>query len=565
MAARSIKQLHPVEEMTMRNCRKTTMTDILLIQPPIRDFYLTAKRTIPYGLASMAAALQADGFSVTIFDALATAKARVRDWPEEMAYLRPYYGCADRSPVALFQKYRHFGYSFDHIGRQAQKSGAFLVGISALFTPYIAEALRTAEKVKVFHPDCKIVLGGHHPTAFSEEVLQHPAVDYVIRGEGEQALPALARALKGGGTKMETVPGIGFKRPDGTLHISTPAQVQNLDRLVPPATGLVNQDYYRRNGRGSAVIVSSRGCPLKCSYCCVGGASHLRYRRRSLKSVMQEIETEVVKMKAGFIDFEDEALAWDRDWFLELLLAIRKRFKDNGPELRAMNGLYPPSLDEVVVRQMRAAGFKALNLSLGTSSLPQLKRFNRPDVRKAFGQALELAETHGLNPVGYIIAGAPFQRAETTLEDLLFLAQRRVLVGISIFYPAPESKDYRLCAAEGLLPQTYALMRASVLPLSHTTTRTEAVTLLRLGRVVNFMKLLVGRGEALPNPQKPPAAVSQRIERVALGREVVGWFLYDGKIRGVDLDGRIYEHQTAAHLTTTFRERLKQIEVVPAS
>ncbi len=100
------------------------MTDVLLIQPPIRDFYLTAKRTIPYGLASMAAALQADGFSVAIFDALATAKARVREWPEEMAYLSPYYGRPDRSPVALFHKYRHFGYSFDHIGRQALASGA---------------------------------------------------------------------------------------------------------------------------------------------------------------------------------------------------------------------------------------------------------------------------------------------------------------------------------------------------------------------------------------------------------------------------------------------------------
>jgi len=539
------------------------MTDVLLIQPPIRDYYLTAKRTIPYGLASMAAALQADGLSVTIFDALATAKARVREWPQEMAYLTPYYGRPDQSPVALFHKYRHFGFSFDHIGRQALASGAYLVGISALFTPYIAEALRTAEQVKAFHPKCKIVLGGHHPTAFSEDVLQHPAVDYVIRGEGEQALPALVRALKGNGSKIETIPGIGFKRPDGTMHISVPAQVRNLDQLALPANHLLNQRYYRRYGRGSAVIVSSRGCPLQCSYCCVGVSSYLKYRRRSITSVMHEIETAVVKMGAGFIDFEDEALAWDRNWFLRLLLGLQERFKANGPELRAMNGLYPPSLDEDVVRQMRAAGFKALNLSLGTSSLSQLKRFNRADVRKAFDQALQLAESHSLDAVGYIIAGAPFQRAETTLEDLLFLAQRRVLAGISVFYPAPGSKDYRLCDTEGLLPKKFALMRASVLPLSHMTTRTEAVTLLRLGRIVNFMKQLIGRGEAQPNPQAPPAIATRTDDRIALGRELIGWFLYDGKIRGVDPDGKIYEHQTAMHLTTAFLDRLKHIAIVP--
>jgi len=52
------------------------MTDVLLVQPPIRDFYLTAKRTIPYGLASIAAALSQSGFTVALADALATRRAR---------------------------------------------------------------------------------------------------------------------------------------------------------------------------------------------------------------------------------------------------------------------------------------------------------------------------------------------------------------------------------------------------------------------------------------------------------------------------------------------------------
>ena len=201
------------------------MTDILLIQPPIRDFYLTAKRTIPYGLASIAAMLEAQGFSVAILDALATRKRRVCEWPEELDYLRPYYGRVDRSPLALFHDYRHYGYTFEHIGLQARAADAFLVGISALFTPYITEALETATAVKQFHPQCKIVLGGHHPTAFGEEVLRHPAVDYIIRGEGEHALPALARALKAGKSNLAEIPGIGFERTDGSLYLRPPSQV----------------------------------------------------------------------------------------------------------------------------------------------------------------------------------------------------------------------------------------------------------------------------------------------------------------------------------------------------
>ena len=88
------------------------MADILLIQPPIRDFYLTAKRTIPHGLASIAASLEKTGFTVEILDGLATAKSKVIDLPESMKDLTDYYRGPDISPFSLFHHYRHFGYSF---------------------------------------------------------------------------------------------------------------------------------------------------------------------------------------------------------------------------------------------------------------------------------------------------------------------------------------------------------------------------------------------------------------------------------------------------------------------
>ena len=141
------------------------MPDILLIQPPIRDFYLTAKRTIPYGLASMAASLLERGYSVEILDGLATDKSHIIPLPEEMAYLREYYQQPDSSEISLFYHYRHYGYSFQHIANMAKRSEAFLIGISSLFTPYAGEALRVAEEIKRLVPQCLIVLGGHHPTA----------------------------------------------------------------------------------------------------------------------------------------------------------------------------------------------------------------------------------------------------------------------------------------------------------------------------------------------------------------------------------------------------------------
>jgi radical SAM superfamily enzyme YgiQ (UPF0313 family) len=537
------------------------MPDILLIQPPIRDFYLTAKRTMPYGLACVAPALINSSFTVEILDSLATSKSRVCDLPQEMNYLRKYYDRPDHSAFALFHQYRHYGYSFGHIGKIAKESGAFLVGISSLFTPYLQETLQTAETVKAFHPHCKIVVGGHHPSAMPESVMASKAVDFVIRGEGEVSLHRLAKAVSVDGA-YHSIPGLVFRKKNDALHINPPARMDHPDEHPLPAVNLIDQRYYRRNRRAAMVVVTGRGCPMRCSYCCVGAQSDLDYRKRSVDSVLAEIQRGINQYQVGFIDFEDENLSLDRRWFLQLLSGIKRCFNGNGPELRAMNGLFPPSLDEAVIRQMQAAGFRILNLALGSTSSDQLKRFNRPDVRAAFDRVLKLAEDNGLKSVGYVIGAAPFQSAEDSIADLLYLAQRRVLVGLSIFYPAPGSKDFEVCRNLGILPEHFSCMRSSALPIAHTTTRKEAVTLLRLARILNFMKLLVDEQISI---KKDSALGEIRItdpsDRMQTSRQLLAKFLHDGKIRGVTPEGHVFEHLISEKISHAFLSGLAAIDL----
>lgn len=537
------------------------MTEILLIQPPIHDFYLTQKRTIPYGLASIAASLIQEGFSVDILDALATSKSRILEYPDEMADLKKFYGRPDISPFGLFHRFRHFGYSFQHIGQAARRSGAYLVGVSALFTPYIEEAIETAQTVKAFHPRCKVVLGGHHPTVFPEAVFKSGAVDFVLRGEGEASMPQLAKALKKG-LPIRSVPGIVFREDDGSFRIGEPAITECLDENPLPAAHLIKQTFYRRNERGSMAIMAGRGCPMTCSYCSVSAASCFKYRKRSVSSVIREIASAVEKHQIEFIDFEDENLSLDREWFLRLLKEYSNRFKGKSIELRAMNGLFPPSIDGEVIQAMKEAGFRTLNLSLGSISKTQLKRFHRPDVTGAFDKALSWAEHIGLNAVGYIIIGAPYQSAESSLQDLLFLAQRRVLAGVSVFYPSPGSADYGLCEKENLLPASFSLMRSTALPIDHTTTRLESVTLLRLGRVVNFMKGLLDRGLEIPCAGLlPNNFMTDKADRIEIGIKLLASFFHDARLRGVTPDGDVYQHLIQGDLCEKFVEGVGKIRM----
>lgn len=534
--------------------------NILLIQPPIRDFYLTAKRTIPYGLASIAAGLIEAGFCVQILDALATAKSRVLDLPQEMVYLRSFYGRPDQSPFALFHHFKHFGYSFDTIGQRVKKAQPFLVGISSLFSAYANEANQAAHIVKKHHPACKIVVGGHHATAMPARVMASSAVDFVLRGEGEVSMARLAKALQND-TGYEDIPGLVYRKPDGRLHVGETVSVRNPDDLPLPATQLIDQRHYRRNKKAGTVVVASRGCPLKCTYCSMGASSPLSYRQRSVTSVLREIEIAVRQHHVGFIDFEDENLSLDRNWFLRLMDEIAQRFAGKQPELRAMNGLLPSSLDEQVIAAMQAAGFRTLNLSLGTTAKAQQKRFQRPDVRRAFENALDLAQAYDLAAVGYIIVGAPFQKAVDSIKDLLYLAERRVLAGTSVFYPSPGSKDYSLCASLGLLPQDFSGMRSSALPISHSTTRKESVTLLRLSRIINFMKSLIDGGQSLPDPAPATDCITNPNDRNNTGRQLLQFFLYDGIIRGVSPGGEVFEHEIDLELCKKFLAGIKSIRI----
>jgi hypothetical protein len=537
------------------------MPDILLLQTPIRDFYLTRKRTQPYGLACLAGSLRAAGLSVVIIDGLASAKSRRRPLPDELAYLRDFYPRPDRSPLGLFHLYRHFGYSLAHLAQQVAEQKPFLVGISANFSAYAEEALALARAVKKAYPPVPIVLGGHHATALPEAVLAEAAVDYVIRGEGEVAMVSLVRALKEG-RDLGRIPGLGWRTHTGGVYLHARVAVADLDRCPPPAVDLIDRRFYRRRGKRALVVTASRGCPFACSYCCMTREGPLPYRRRSVAGVLAELDAAVASDGGvGFIDFEDENLALDRDWLHDLLAGIVARFGAHPPELRAMNGLYPPSLNRDLVVHMARAGFRSLNLALVSTAAAQLERFNRPDVRQAFDRCLVWAAEAGMDAVGYLICGAPHQQPLDSLRDLIFLAQRRVLAGVSVFYPAPGSRDYDQCARIGCLPPSLARLRSSALPMDHTTSRLQSATLLRLGRLVNFIKALIDGGEALPPPVPCPSRVDPKMDRPEMGRVLVAGFQVDQKVRGIAPDGRVYDQPVDPHLCARFHQEMQGLRI----
>ena len=261
---------------------------IVLIQPPIQDFYDTDVRLQPIGLCYLKAAVKRHlpETQVVIKDYHRGFGRTTVPLPRTLQYLSDYYSVADKSPFSTFHQYYHFGQSFDEIEAEVAEMRPDMVGISSLFTPYYREALEIAARVKK-RRNVPVVMGGSHASAVPESLLSSPYVDYVIRGEGERAFVELLRSLQGQ-LPIEEVPGLAHKK-GGRFLFNPIIDNFDIDHLPFPDLSDFCPSTYQSAEKSLVFMITSRSCPHKCSFCSVHTTFGHDYRLRQLDNVLEGI------------------------------------------------------------------------------------------------------------------------------------------------------------------------------------------------------------------------------------------------------------------------------------
>ena len=457
---------------------------LLLIQPPVQDFYDTDVRLQPIGLAYLKAAVNKHlpEVDVIVKDYHAGCGRRTVAIPKELLYLEDYYSITDKSPFSTFDRYYHFGKPFEAIGKQIAEIRPDVVGISSLFTPYYREVLEIAARVKR-HLGVPVIIGGSHASAVPEFMLASPFIDYVIRGEGEKPLVELLRYLRGE-NDIASVPNLSYKRND--RHCSNPmAENFAIDELPFPELRDTSPSTYQFAGKPMTFMITSRSCPHKCSFCSVHTTFGTNYRRRSLESVLGEIE---LRYQQGYrvIDFEDDNLTYYKKTFKELCRRLIARFPDREMTFVAMNGISYLSLEDELLELMYQAGFSHLNLALVSSDKTVRETTKRPHTLKAYLKVVRKAHALGFKVVSYQILGLPNESLESMIQTLAFNARLPVLLGASPFYRTPDAP-----IARGLPLTEKDYVRARLTAMAIETegfSRDEIYTLFVTTRILNFLK-----------------------------------------------------------------------------
>jgi radical SAM superfamily enzyme YgiQ (UPF0313 family) len=557
---------------------------ILLIQPPVEDFYQTTLRTLPVGLLYLAASLEQAGIDIEMLDCQATPHKHVIDVPPEFAYLERYYRPGNLSPFKLYSHYRHYGLPWEDIRERIRQARAEVIGISALFTPFYREALRVAALAKEIDPACPVIMGGAHVNACPQQVLANPNVDFVLLGEGERTLPALVSALVDNrSTAISAICGVGYKTRGKLVLPEHGDVVENLDALPLPARHLLDPARYTLGGKHVTMLITSRGCPYHCTFCSIFLTAGRQFRTRSLNSIIDEMKLCREHFGIDIFDIEDDNFSFDQQRATAILAAIREEFGDGGIELLAMNGVSAANISEPLVEQMRQTGFRALNLALVTSDKQRQRTTRRPGSTDHFDRVVQKGAEVGIEMVNYLILGLPESSIEEMLESIIHLMERPVLIGPSVFYATPGTASYRQCLEQGWLTSPELALQRSTCFAVETPhfSRLDLVTLFRLCRVLNVVKALLdmqphGAGEyaweALVFSPALPASLphaearyifSCKLTATEIGSWLLRAFLQTGQLLGMHLVRRhaaqvtygVYAEETSAPVINAFFQR----------
>jgi radical SAM superfamily enzyme YgiQ (UPF0313 family) len=316
-----------------------------------------------------------------------------------------------------------------------------LVGIS-IMSSEIFRAFLFAKELKCRFNSIPLVFGGIHATIAPGDCLS--VGDFAVRGEGEHTFLALIRCLDEN-KDYHDIPGLCFKKDD-TVHANPlPALEQNIDTFPFPQhfpqniyvvhknnLTLMNQKLFKSYSRYSGTfpnIITTRGCPYSCTYCCnsaykkLYGSSYNRVRKRSVESVISEC-LEIIQQNKDCLSLniqDDCFLTYDKEWIDVFTEQYRNKIK-----LPLIIRTTPKHITKEKLAALKKAGLAFVMIGLQSGSDRVNKEIYKRNVTsREFLAASNLVKDAGLFGYYDIILDNPYETEEDILKTLEVILQIR--------------------------------------------------------------------------------------------------------------------------------------------
>ncbi|WP_052629015.1 B12-binding domain-containing radical SAM protein, partial [Rhodopseudomonas palustris] len=307
-----------------------------------------------------------------------------------------------------------------------------VVGISVLYDLQLANAIVLARRLKAARPDLTIVFGGPLASALADLLLTNFAfIDYVIAGEGEEALRRLVRAVAG--QDLAAVPALLRRGESGVLRHPRGEPLE-LDSLPHPSRDVIASIKARGLPVPSAYLTTSRGCKAFCTFCTVPntvrGMTSGVYRMRDPVDVVDEMAALVRDHGVSrFYMADDNFLGYGEDSNARMLAFADELIRRNlGIHFHAecrVDSLVPETL-----LRLRAAGFDQILFGLESGSPRTLKRWAKGQTVAQNEAAIALARRLGIEMMPSIILLDWESELSEVEETVGFIERNRLYGGV---------------------------------------------------------------------------------------------------------------------------------------
>ena len=418
---------------------------ILLIVPPCLSFKNPRQVDSypPIGLGYLASVVENMGMEIKILDCVVNGWENDEEVDNKMIRV----GLSDKDILSRISDYN-----------------PDMVGLACSFSNQHRIFHHLFSLIKKDNPNRITVGGGAHATICSEEVLSDKFCDFVLLGEAEESFKDLILALNNY-SDLTSIDGLGWKINHKLVINKKNKWIENLDSVSFPAYHIMGLDKYFLARRAHGLrhrdrfcpVITSRGCPARCTFCNAKAVWGNKYRMRSVENVIEEMRLLSNNYGIQEIMFEDDNLTLNPVRARALFSSMKKEgfnFIWDTP-----NGVGSWSLDESLLDLMKESGCIRLNFPVESGSQSVLEEIiKKPLNLSRIKQLIAHCKKIGLSYSIFLVIGMPGEKIEDIWKSFRFAAECGCFSpNISVATPYPGSQLFIDSEKNGYFSRKFTL------------------------------------------------------------------------------------------------------------
>ncbi len=330
-----------------------------------------------------------------------------------------------------------------------------------IFTKDVYAAKKTIMIIKRVLPSAIIVLGGPHPSCTDKDELMSDfsACDFAIKGEAEYSFLSLIseidESLKKGKKeiildheKAGQIPGLVWREKGNVL--SNPVNlIQDIDTIDFPDWDMFNPGNYSstmlgatQNKEISAPIITTRGCPGKCSFCSAFNINGRTIRSRSPKNVFSEIRLLYEKYHVKQFMFQDNCFTSIKKNLIELCTLIL----ENGIQIEwdCVSFERLNNLTDETLSLMYRAGCRMIHLGVETGSHKTREVINKSGSLEEITEKVQQIKKNHIKVCTWFMIGFPGETKTDMKETVRYaFSLHPDMITFTICFPLPGTDVYK--------------------------------------------------------------------------------------------------------------------------